>query len=729
MGNRKKKKSAPAPASAGLDRRWRLALLIVVLTLLPAVTFWSVRADAFITYDDPEYVPGNEMVRQGLTWPGARWAFTTGTGANWFPLTWLSHMTDVSLFGLDASGHHTTNLLLHVANTLLLFLLFRKLTGEEGKSAWVAALFAVHPAHVESVAWVAERKDLLSGLFWLATTLAYASWVRRRGTGRYTLMLALFAAGLMSKPMLVSLPLTLLLLDAWPLRRLGEEGDLREFLCLSSGGRPGLVLEKAPLFLMAAASSTVTFLVQRAGGAVRSLEAFPFPIRVANALVAYVRYLGMLVWPHRLAVFYPHPGASLSAAVVVAAACFLLALSAAAFALRRKAPYLFTGWFWFLITMLPVIGLVQVGYQALADRYTYIPFIGLFVAVAWGVPALLRRWRPARLAVRAAAVVSVAALALGAAAQLRYWRNSESLYRRTLEVTKNNSTIENNLGDFYNDALKPEKALPYLTDAQRIKPDAPEIHNNLGRSLYILGRYGDAEQHFRRALTLNPQDAITLNNLARVRFVQGDVAGAVGLYRAAAAKKPDVADVRVRLGIALFLEGNGPAAREQFERASRLEPGNQDFRALAQGVPAFEKNPFDPVARVLRQSLATAHQEIGNGLQTRGRSVEALAHFRQAAELVPGSAGAHLDLGAQLVRTGHLEEGQAEFLTALKIDPGSALAHTDLGYVLYLRGQLDAAIGHYREALRLKPGFPLAQANLELALRAGSGEGKPLVRP
>ncbi len=728
MGNRKKK-SAPAPASAGLGRGWRLALLLVLLALLPAVTFWSVRGDAFITYDDPEYVPGNDMVRQGLTWPGVRWAFTTGTGANWFPLTWLSHMTDVSLFGLDPSAHHTTNLFLHVANTLLLFLLLRRMTGEDWKSAWVAALFAVHPTHVESVAWVAERKDLLSGVFWFATTLAYVSWVRRRGAGRYALVLISFAAGLMSKPMLVSLPLTLLLLDTWPLERLGDGGNLRSLLRLSSGGRPGLIPEKAPLFLMAAASSVVTFLVQRAGGAVRSLEAFPFPIRVANALVAYVRYLGMLVWPVRLAVFYPHPGASLSAALAVAAGCLLLLLSAAAFALRRKAPYLFTGWFWFFVTMLPVIGLVQVGLQALADRYTYIPYIGLFMTVAWGVPALVRRWRPARLAVRAAAAASVLALALGAAAQARYWRNSETLYLRALEVTKTNATVENNLGDFYNEAGRPEKALPYLSDALRIKPDGPEIHNNFGRSLYMQGRYADAELHFRRALTLNPQDPITLNNLARVRFIQGDIGRAVRLYRAAAAKKPDAAEVRMRLGIALLLEGNVSAAQEQFESASHLAPENANYRALARGVPAFEKDPFARAAEVLRQSLAAAHQEIGTALQNGGNGAEALAHFRRAVELVPGSAGAHLDLGAQLVRGGHLEEGQVEFLTALKIEPRSALAHTDLGYVLYLRGQRDAAIGHYREALRLQPGFPLAQANLELALGAGSGEGKPAVRP
>jgi Flp pilus assembly protein TadD len=725
---RKSKKGPPAAASAGLGRRRRLVLLLVLLTLLPAVTFWSVRSDAFITYDDPEYVPGNPVVGQGMTWSGMRWAFTTGTGANWFPLTWLSHMTDVSLFGMDPSGHHTTNLLLHVANTLLLFLLLRRLTGEDAKSAWVAALFAVHPTHVESVAWIAERKDLLSGLFWIATTLAYASWVRRRGAGRYALMLALFAAGLMSKPMLVSLPLTLLLLDTWPLERLGDGASLRSFLRLSSDGRPGLVLEKAPLFLMAAASSVVTFLVQRAGGAVRSLEAFPFPIRVANALVAYVRYLGKLVWPSRLAVFYPHPGASLSAALAVAAGCFLLAQSAAAFVLRRRAPYLFTGWFWFVVTMLPVIGLIQVGYQALADRYTYIPFIGLFLAVAWGVPALLRPWRPAGLAVRTAAVISVLALALTAVAQLRYWRNSETLYLRTLEVTKNNSTIENNLGDFYNEAGRPEKALPYLFDALRIKPNGPEIHNNVGRSLYILGRYEEAEQHFRRSLSLGPQDPITLNNLARVRFVQGDVLRAVRLYRAAAARKPDAAEVRMRLGIALFLQGNVSAARDEFERASLAEPGNADYRALALGVPAFEKDPSDPAAAVLRQKLAAAHQEVGNGLQAHGSNTEALAHFRQAVELVPASAGARIDLGAQLVRTGHLEEGQAEFLTALKIEPGSALAHTDLGYVLYLRGQRDDAIGHYREALRLQPGFALAQRNLDLALSAGSGEARPIVR-
>src|SRR5438093_12096559 len=442
MVNRKKKsEQAPRSRRAAEAARFRLPLLLPLLALLTAATFWGVRQNDFISYDDPEFVTSNPIVREGLTWRGVVWAFTTPVLANWHPLTSLTHLADVSLYGLNPSGHHTTNLLLHGVNTLLLFLLLRRLTGEDWRSAWVAALFAVHPAHVESVAWIAERKDVLSTLFWLATTWAYVSWVRDRRPGRYAAVLALFAAGLMSKPMLVSLPLVLLLLDDWPLARL--RGGGLAGLWRSPDGRPGALLEKVPLFAMTAGFSVVTFLVQRAAGAVR-LSVFPLWARVENALVAYVRYLVMLVWPARLGVFYPHPGTAIPAGEAAAALVLLLAISAAAVLLRRRAPFFFTGWFWFVVTLLPVIGIIQVGFQAFADRYTYIPYIGLFVAAAWGVPALVPRSKPARTALAAAAVASVAAMALAARVQVRFWRNSETLYLRTLEVTKNNATIETN---------------------------------------------------------------------------------------------------------------------------------------------------------------------------------------------------------------------------------------------------------------------------------------------
>src|SRR6266496_70419 len=541
--SRRERRDVPLPpAPEDATRRWQ-PLLIGLLALLPLATFWPVLRSGFIILDDDAYVSSNASVRNGLTWAGVRWAFTTGHEANWHPLTWLSHMADVSLFGLNPAGHHATSLVLHVVNTLLLFVVFRGLTKDSLRSAWVAALFAVHPAHVESVAWVAERKDVLSTAFWLATMWAYGSWVRKRRAGRYVVVLLFFAAGLMAKPMLVSLPLVLLLLDDWPLRRFGEGKE---------GWTPAtLILEKAPLFLLAAASSIATLLVQRAGGAVGTLEKFPLRARAGNALVAYVRYLKMLFWPVDLAVLYPHPGTSLSGGEVLLAAILLTALSAAVFALRRRAPYLFVGWFWFVVTLLPVIGLIQVGFQALADRYTYVPFIGLFVALAWGVPALASRWRPAKWALPAAAVFGVLALALQAAAQVGLWKNSETLYLHAIAVTKANTVARNNLADYYNDVGRPAEAVPHLTEAMRIDSSKSELHTNLGRSLFLLGKFEEAEKEFLQAQRLHPGDAVVTNNLARTRFVQGDVRQAIRFYQATNALQPGSPDVRMRLAIAL----------------------------------------------------------------------------------------------------------------------------------------------------------------------------------
>jgi hypothetical protein len=488
----------------------------------------------------------NAQVHGGLTWAGARWAFTTGYMANWHPLTWLSHMTDVSLFELNPAGHHATNLLLHTANTLLLFLVLRSLTRDLWRSAGVAALFAVHPAHVESVAWVAERKDLLCAAFWLATTWAYGSWVRRGGAGRYLLILFFFLAGLMSKPMIVTLPLVLMLLDYWPLGRFRDEEKPRKFLRLAPGGFAGLVLEKAPLLLMAAASSIVTVLVQSAGGAVRSLETFPVWTRVANVPVAYARYLWILIWPANLAIFYPHPGTSLSAATVFGAALLLVAFSTAAIVLRRRAPFLFVGWFWFLVTLVPVIGVVQVGNQALADRYTYVPFVGLFIAVAWGLPMLALRWRYGSVALRAGAVAALAALSLAAAAQARIWKNSETLFLHALKATKNNSLARKMLAAAHLNASaalsRPEnnaEAVIHLRKALELDPASAEAHIDLGARLVRDRRLDEAAAEFELALRINPGLAQAHNNLGYVLFLKGKSKEAIEQYQEALRLQPE----------------------------------------------------------------------------------------------------------------------------------------------------------------------------------------------
>jgi tetratricopeptide (TPR) repeat protein len=697
----------------------------LLLALLPLATFGPRLGKEFIFYDDDAYLTVNETVRHGLTWAGLRWAFTTGHAANWHPLTWLSHMADVSLFGMNPIAHHATNLLWHVVNTLLLFFVLRGLTGSSWRSAWVAALFAIHPAHVESVAWAAERKDLLSTAFGLATIWAYGRWVRERGVLRYLVLLLLFAAGLMSKPMLVSLPVVLLLLDFWPLGRWKLEEKPRMFSGAARAGPAGLVLEKAPLFLLAAASSVVTFLVQRAGGAVRSLQSFPLSERIGNALVAYTGYLRIFVWPTNLAIFYPHPGTALAAWKVTGAALLLAGLSAGALVLRRKAPFVIVGWLWFLVMLFPVIGVVQVGYQAMADRYTYFSFVGLFIAVAWGSAALASRWRYAGMALRASAITVLAAATLAAAAQARYWKNSETLFLHAIAVTKDNSLAQNNLGHYYNETRRPADALPHVSEAVRIAPEKAENHTNRGVSLFGLGRVEEASAEFSEALRLQPDEAVmpyALNNLARARFVQGEIQDAIGFYEAAVARAPEAAELRRRLAVALLLEGKLESALRQLQQESILAPEDAECRRLLEEVAAFGRDPNDPSLDRFRRFLADAHLKASVALYAREKKTEAALHLRKAIELFPAFAAAYNELGTRLVKEGRLDQAAAEFQRALGIDPGSANAHNNLGYVLFQKGRRAAAIQQYLEALRIQPEFPLARNNLEQALREPGGK-------
>ena len=385
-------------------RRDVLVCLFLIITTF--AVYWQVHNHDFINLDDDLYITENDQVQKGLSRESVVWAFTTTHAANWHPLTWLSHMVDFQLYGLNPKGHHLTNVFFHLLNTLLLFFVLQRMTGALWRSGFVAALFALHPLHVESVAWVAERKDVLSTLFWLLTIWAYTWYVERPRRTRYLLTLLTFTLGLMAKPMLVTLPFVLLLLDYWPLGRF-QVGQLDT--ALSAPGQASLstrsvwsqtlrlIWEKAPFFALAAASSIVTFLVQKGGGAVRPWERFPITIRIANGLVSYVKYMGKMIWPSDLAVFYPHPGASLPIWQAVAAGLLLLSISIAAIRLAKNHPYLAVGWLWYLGTLVPIIGFVQVGGQALADRYTYVSLIGLFIIIAWGVSDIVAKWRYQRV--------------------------------------------------------------------------------------------------------------------------------------------------------------------------------------------------------------------------------------------------------------------------------------------------------------------------------------------
>lgn len=683
---------------------------MVLLVAVTVAAFSPVFGNDFINYDDPEYLELSRYVARGLTWEGFRWAFVTGYFANWHPLTWLSHMTDVSLFGMNPAGHHGTSLLLHVLNTVLVFAVFRKLTGEPGRCVWVAALFALHPAHVQSVAWVAERKDVLSTLFGLATIGAYASWTRKRGVVRYGLVLALFAAGLMSKPMLVSLPLLLMMLDYWPLGRYsnGDRENQR-----SRWGR--LVLEKTPLLAMSAASSLVIFLLQHEGKATRALD-LSIGARLENMVVSYVRYLKILFWPTNLAVFYPHPENSLSVAAVLGATLVLVAISVAAVRLRRRAPYFIVGWAWFLVSLVPVIGLVQVGAQAMADRYTYLSFFGPFVALAWGIPALVPRGRSSNSVLRLGAVAISLLLALVTFTEVRHWKNSESLLLHAVAVTTGNYTAHSNLAFYYNRAGNPSAGLRHGLEAIRARPGNASGHVNVGHSLFLLNRQDEAEATFRRVLRLDPDNAVALNNLAELMHVKAEVRESIRFLRRAIATHPRLSEPRRKLSIALLMEGESDLALAELERAVAIDPSDDEARMLLEGVRSQRFGTSGPRGERFARLLGESHRTVGTALLLRGRKAEATPHLRAAVELLPRDTHALTNLGTILAQDGRLEEGAALFRRALEVDSRQAMARNNLGNILLEQGHRDAAIEQFREALRLQPGFELARLSLERAL-------------
>ena len=526
----------------------RRGLLGLALALLTLGVYAPTLSYGFVELDDSLYVTGNRHVQGGLSWEGFDWAWRARVASNWHPLTLLSHMLDWELWGGDAFGHHLGNLLLHLANVGLVFAVLRRMTGADGESAAVAALFAVHPAHVESVAWISERKDVLAAFFFLLALAAWLGYVRRPAALRYLLVVLAFAAALLAKPMAVTFPCVLLLLDYWPLRRLvSAESPRRE--------RWRLAVEKLPLFAMAAVASAVTVVAQRS--ALGSLEAVPLPLRGANALVSYVVYLGKILWPRHLAVFYPLPP-SVAAWKAALAGALLSALTALAVLARRRSPWLLIGWLWFVGMLVPVIGLVQVGRQAMADRYTYLPSLGIFLALAWEVPARLRgwKWRP-RLRT-AAAVVALAGLLLLAGvarAQVETWRDSLTLFRHALAVTEGNYLAAFKVASLLTRLDRREEAERYYREALRMGPGMLATVETYGRSLVRWGRPAEAVPLLRRATELQPKSAGLHAEL-------GDVLAELG----------EVAQARVELRRALELDPRLAAARRSLRD---LEDGGE----------------------------------------------------------------------------------------------------------------------------------------------------------
>jgi len=538
--------------------------ICVCLAVATVAVYWPVGGYGFTNFDDPGYVSENPHVLAGLTWEGVRWAFTNAQEANWHPLTWLSHMLDCQLFGPSAGRHHLVNVGLHALSILLLFLVLARMTGRRWPSAMVAALFALHPLHVESVAWISERKDVLSALFWMLTMGAYVLYAERPSVIRYLPVFVFLALGLMAKPMLVTLPFVLLLLDFWPLGRLPQTAAWK-------AAALRLVAEKIPLLLLVAASSVVTYVVQQKGGAVMSTDLCPFDQRVPNAPVAYVAYLAKTVWPAGLAVFYPYDF-HLPAWQAAFSAVGLVVVMLLALALLRRRPYVAVGWFWYLGTLVPVIGLVQAGNQAMADRYTYVPLVGIFVAAVWFVADWTAWWRHRMKALVPAAAAALIGFAAVTFNQVGYWSDSETLFRHALAVTVDNEVAHGNLGNALAEKGETDEAIREFREVLRVNPNSEMAHNNLGNALAKRGQMDEAIREFRTALNLKPEFAYAHNNLGLALAVRGQQDEAIREFRTALNLQPGYAAAHKNLGLALAARGQTGEAIRHYQEALRLQP-------------------------------------------------------------------------------------------------------------------------------------------------------------
>jgi hypothetical protein len=534
-----------------LSKVRRELFVCLFLAVTTYCAYQQVGGHGFVTFDDGLYVTENIRIQSGINLNNIAWSFTTTHSSNWHPLTWMSHMLDVSLFDMHPGSHHLVSLFFHLVNSLLLFFVFRQMTGDIWQSAFVAALFAIHPLHVESVAWVSERKDVLSTFFGMLALLSYGRYAKYGAKKSYITTLLFFILCLMAKPMLVTLPFVLLLLDYWPLYRLKPKIDLYNVSYANKNiSFFDLVIEKIPFFIITAASCVVTLYAQRSGGSVATLEVFPFGIRVANAAVAYVNYISKMLWPVHLSAFYPHPY-SLPMWPVVGAVLLLMLITWVCSLTVKQRPYLLVGWLFFLGTLFPVIGLLQVGEQAMADRYTYVPLIGIFIMLAWGMGDLLDRWRHKKKIVVCGAVLLFPILILTTWLQVRHWSDNIRFYEHMIKVTSNNYLAHYNLGVVLAENGKRNEAIRHYTQALRINPRHVGALNNLGNELLIEGKCRESIAHFTDALKLVPDDPEIHNNLG-VAFIQdGKFDQAIDHFIISLKIKPDYGEARKNLQIAL----------------------------------------------------------------------------------------------------------------------------------------------------------------------------------
>ena len=604
------------------------------LLIATFVTFWpSIHCD-YVTWDDPDFITQNTHVQQGLTWNSIKWAWTATVASNWHPITTLTYVAGWQLWGYDPAADHLFNTVLHALNAVVLFLIAQKLTGALWRSAFVAALFALHPMRVESVTWIAERKDLLTALFFFLSIWVYADWVKQQRLWRYLVLLLMFALALLSKPMVVTLPFVLLLLDYWPLKRSGTTFWK-------------LVFEKLPLFAMSAAFSVLTYFAQQKSGSMAQLERWTFDLRLTNALLAYWRYIEKLIWPSRLAPLYL-PSPHWSALWVSIAAVMLVAVSIAIL-IRAPRSNLSTGWFWYLGMLVPVIGIIQVGSQSMADRYSYLPFIGLYLMVVWTAFDIAKT-SPTRIGLVLVCFFALAGLAFKAHQQIRFWQNSEVLFERMIAIHPNNCVAHNGLGAYYVSQNRYNDAIKQFEIAIAILPQFPDAQNNLGAELARQHKDDDAIAHFRAALDANPNFEMAHKNLAKILDSQGKLDEAIAHCRKAYEIAPDRFVNANELGVCYFKKGNVAEAAKMFAKAVDLAP-----------------------------NLSTAHANYGKALFALGAMKEASDEYAKAVSLAPLDADAQFHYGLLLAMQNNPVEAERHLREALRLKPNFADAEIALG--------------------------------------------------
>ncbi len=678
------------PIAPAIHKPWQIAAVCVALAVVTLFAYRGVRNNDFLTYDDMDYVLRNRQVQQGVTTQSIAWAFTTFHATNWHPMTWISHMVDWSLFGKYPAGHHMTNVCLHAANAVLLFILLLYMTGYLWRSTMVALLFALHPAHVESVAWIAERKDVLCAFCWLAALLAYAWYVRKPSWKRYLLVGGCCACSLLSKPMAVTLPITLLLLDYWPLRKITFAPETRAHW-LSSFWK--LCAEKWLLFIMASISSVITYFAQRAGGAVTALQVLPVWERICNAAISYWRYVRIMFWPNPLKAFYYHETSNVMVSAAVLSAIALLVVTAVCWHYRKDRSYCLVGWLWFLGTLVPVIGIVQVGVQALAERYTYVPSIGLFIAVVWLAGDAVAKYPKIKVVTQLLAVAVILACAVKTDAQVKVWKDSVTLFSHVLEIDPRGELPNSSLGVSYVREAKYPEAQEYLERALVYNPNGPislsfsafcmmrtSMHSSDQSKLPLAG------QRLEQALRISPNDPDILSNMALWSVLMGRPKDEETYSRKAVALQPDLVTARLYLADALLTQNKLDEAAEQNREVIAIEPDN-----------------------------FIAYYNLGVIYSKQGLIQEALKEFRLSVANKPDQSMAYSKIGSILMDAHQLHEAVQEFTQALQYNPANAHAHNDLGMALLQEGDYDRAAVQFSDALRIDPANADVRKHLELA--------------